>query len=262
MFSFYGAKRRLAPFYPQPSFDRIIEPFCGSAAYSLYGDNWQKDVNLYDIDERIVTVWNYLISASYQDIISLPMFGAGTNIDSFQSLSQPEKWFLGYMISAATRNPKKTATVKTNWNDRSRQRIAESIYKVKHWKAERLDFRKIPNKQGTWFVDPPYELEGKWYDHRLKSTDFIELKACVESWNGEVIVCESVEAKWLDFCPLVTAKGQSNNHKTEGIYYKRNDHESKVVEDRSGREDSEGGINPNSTHEVISSIPADGRTLS
>ena len=66
MFSFYGAKRRLAGFYPEPVYDTIIEPFCGSAAYSIYGDRWQKNVWLYDVDHRITAVWQFLISATEQ----------------------------------------------------------------------------------------------------------------------------------------------------------------------------------------------------
>lgn len=220
MLSFYGAKKRLASLYPEPLLDVIIEPFCGSAAYSLYGDRWQKAIFLYDIDPRIVTVWDYLISATETDIKDLPMFGKGTCLDEFQQLSQPEKWFLGYMISAATRNPKKTATEKTNWNEKSQKRIAENIFKVHHWKVALSDFRKIPNQKATWFVDPPYQEAGKWYDFRLKNTEYTELRHFVEEREGQIIVCENIIAEWLDFSPLIEHKGQSNNRKVEGIFYR------------------------------------------
>ena len=35
MFSFYGGKRRLARFYPPPQHDVVVEPFAGSASYSV-----------------------------------------------------------------------------------------------------------------------------------------------------------------------------------------------------------------------------------
>ncbi len=33
-FPFYGAKYRLAPLYPTPEHDTLIEPFAGSASYA------------------------------------------------------------------------------------------------------------------------------------------------------------------------------------------------------------------------------------
>lgn len=218
MFSFYGAKRRLAALYPSPAYDTIVEPFCGSAAYSLHGDHWQKNVWLYDIDKRIVAVWEYLISATEKDIMGLPMFGRGVNTDSFEQLSQAERWFLGYMISAATRNPKKTATEKTNWNERSQKKIALAVSKIKHWHVACGDFRQIMNREATWFVDPPYQIEGKWYDFKLKPEDYSDLATKVGWWWGEVVVCDTIEADWLPFKPLIENKGQSNNKKIEGIY--------------------------------------------
>ena len=34
-FTFYGGKYRAAPRYPKPKHSRIIEPFAGSAGYSM-----------------------------------------------------------------------------------------------------------------------------------------------------------------------------------------------------------------------------------
>jgi len=47
MFSYYGSKSKLAQHYPTPKYDTIVEPFAGAAGYSLYGDNWKKNVLLY-----------------------------------------------------------------------------------------------------------------------------------------------------------------------------------------------------------------------
>ncbi len=44
--------------YPPPKFDKIIEPFAGSARYSL--KYWQKDVTLIDKYEVIVRTWKWL----------------------------------------------------------------------------------------------------------------------------------------------------------------------------------------------------------
>jgi site-specific DNA-adenine methylase len=66
MFSYYGSKSKIVHLYPTPKFDKIIEPFAGSARYSLRF--WQKDILLVDKYPVIVDVWNYLKNASEKDI--------------------------------------------------------------------------------------------------------------------------------------------------------------------------------------------------
>src|SRR5450756_1022722 len=61
MFSYYGSKRLLAHYYAEPQHDLIVEPFAGSAGYSLHGNRWRKDVLLLDRDTRLVGVWEWLI---------------------------------------------------------------------------------------------------------------------------------------------------------------------------------------------------------
>ena len=53
MFYYYGRKKQMAKHYPSPNYDTIIEPFAGSAAYSLFGDNWQKNVILIEKDKQV-----------------------------------------------------------------------------------------------------------------------------------------------------------------------------------------------------------------
>jgi len=220
MFSFYGSKKSKAHLYPKPDNDVIIEPFAGAAGYSVL--HRKHNVLLYDIDPRIVTVWQYLIDAHPKDILSLPMFGPGERIDSF-GLSEPEKLFLGYMISAAACNPKKTATIKTNWNLNKQHQIANFVTEIKHWKVARSDFRNVTNIKATWFIDPPYEDAGKWYDYKLKSRDFFELTEFCKSRQGQVIVCENLGANWLPFMPLYQINGQKNNKRTEAIWTTNNE---------------------------------------
>lgn len=72
MFYFYGRKKQIAHFYPTPRHEKTIEPFAGSAAYSLHGNNWKKEVILYDISPSVIKVWEYLLSCSVSDIKNLP----------------------------------------------------------------------------------------------------------------------------------------------------------------------------------------------
>jgi hypothetical protein len=55
MWSYYGAKTNIVQYYPKPKYDRIIEPFAGTARYSLrYFDH---DIFLVDKYEVVVKIW-------------------------------------------------------------------------------------------------------------------------------------------------------------------------------------------------------------
>jgi len=47
MFSYYGSKSKIVDCYPAPRYDKIIEPFAGSARYSLKW--WNREYAL-DVD--------------------------------------------------------------------------------------------------------------------------------------------------------------------------------------------------------------------
>ena len=69
MFSYYGAKTNIIDLYPIPKFDKIIEPFAGSARYSL--KYFEKDILLVDKYPVIVEIWHFLQDASENDIKKL-----------------------------------------------------------------------------------------------------------------------------------------------------------------------------------------------
>ena len=80
MFFFKGRKKRIVDLYPPPKYDLIIEPFCGSAAYSC--KYWDRKVILVDKDPIIAGIWNYLINiATPEMILKLPILKYGETID-------------------------------------------------------------------------------------------------------------------------------------------------------------------------------------
>lgn len=218
MLSYYGTKKKIAKHYPYPKWDTIIEPFCGAAQYSLFGNNWQKNVILYDKYEVIVGIWDYLINhASRADILKLPDLYKGQSVNDF-SLSTPEKWLIGFCINSGSAQPKKTVAKYNSWN-RTKPIIADNLYKIKHWKIYCEDYNSIPNQAATWFIDPPYQYGGQWYHSSVsnKKIDFQHLKIYCLTRKGQTIVCENTKANWLPFKPLVELNGQL--HKTtEAIY--------------------------------------------
>ena len=218
LWSYYGTKKKLAKYYPEPQFDTIIEPFAGAAQYSLFGNNWQKQVYLVDKYDIIVKVWQYLINATKEDILGLPDLDVGQNVDDFTTLSNEEKWLIGFCINPASACPKKTSTKRGRWNA-NKINIAENIYKIKHWKVKCDEFKNIKNISATWFIDPPYKYGGIYYRMNKKNIDYNDLAEWCKSRNGQIIVCENTKADWLDFKPLAELKGQL--HTTmEAIWYK------------------------------------------
>lgn len=220
MFSYYGTKKKIAKHYPKPKYDTIIEPFCGAAMYSLYDNNWQKNVILYDKYDKIYNVWKWLINATIKDIENLPDLKIGLKLDDL-NISDDERSLLGFYANPSSAVPKKTVTARgeKSWT-RHKKYLIDNIHKIKHWKIYKSDFKDIDNQLATWFIDPPYQYGGQYYHSSANNSkiDYNYLKDWCLSRKGEIIVCENSNSNWMDFKPLVELKGQL--HKTmEVIYY-------------------------------------------
>lgn len=216
IWSYYGRKTKVIQYYPSPICDKIIEPFAGTAVYSLYENNWEKDVLLVDKYDVVIKVWHYLQKASREDILSLPDMNYHDNVDMHEQLTQEEKWLIGFSINGGSAQPKKTTMKFNTWN-RNKPLIADELHKIRHWDIRQGDYRDIENQEATWFIDPPYVNGGIYYRHNNKSIDFEELGEWCKSREGQVIVCENTKSDWMDFKPLKRMKG-SLHVTTEAIW--------------------------------------------
>jgi hypothetical protein len=105
--SYYGSKYILARHYPTPRHPLIIEPFAGGAAYSLHHP--EREVHLYDLNEKVCGVWDYIIRATPQEIIALPLLGAEDTVDALPAhLPQEARWMIGWWIKYALSAPCKS----------------------------------------------------------------------------------------------------------------------------------------------------------
>lgn len=200
--SFYGAKYNLASKYCSPIGDSIVEPFAGSAQYSLL--HYRKNVQLYDIDENICMIWDYLIKAKTNDIKRLTLdFEC---IDDLQGYTQEEKVLMGFWcgkaISVPQKKPSKFALHK-NTPDYKRRAINQVKY-IRHWKIKQCSYNEIPNMHSTWFIDPPYTVGGHKY--RFSKIDYQHLSTWCKNRKGLSIVCENNQADWLPFRRLSYAR--------------------------------------------------------
>jgi hypothetical protein len=220
MWSYYGTKKRLAKYYPKPQYDVIVEPFAGAGQYSLFGDNWKKEVILVDKYELIVNLWKWLINVSEDEILSLPILQENDTLDNYPNLSQESKNLIGFYINKGSACPKKKVKKFNGWHENRKQEIANNLKKIRHWKVFYSDYKNIPNKDATWYIDPPYQFGGEWYHESNKSINYIDLANWCKERNGQVIVCENSKATWLPFKPLVEINGQK--HKTLEVIYTQN----------------------------------------
>jgi hypothetical protein len=232
LFGFFGSKARIAPKYPKPIHDTIIEPFAGAAGYAcLYP---HKQVILYEKDEIIAGVLDFLIKSEPEDIMNLPLIPPDKNVDDYD-LCQEAKWAIGYWMASAKQNPNKRlskwATEKREWPNLTmnfwgtdcRIRLAKTVAKIGHWKVYHESWENSERHNdtpATWFIDPPYIKEGKWYRKSNKFINYDDLGEWCQTRNGQTIVCESKGAEWLPFEDLCELKGIGKGRKrsTEVIW--------------------------------------------
>ena len=216
MFSYYGSKSKIVHLYPTPKFDKIIEPFAGSARYSLRF--WHKDILLIDKYPVIVDVWNYLKNASEKDILALPKLKTYENVNDFD-LSEIEKQFLGFLICGGLESPREKMSSFKGVQNQTKilKNIANQLFKIRHWNIKLDSYENIENENATWFVDPPYMFGGEHYKQSNKNLDFKQLGEWCKSRNGQIIVCENTKADWLDFKPII--KMQGTIHKTTEVIW-------------------------------------------
>ena len=225
MFYYYGRKKQLARYYPAPLCDCIVEPFAGSAAYSLHKNYWQKKVVLIEKDERVAAIWKWFIEeAQPKDFWKMPDLKIGEKSSDFLCI-----------IHAATKMAFNYKTIKVtpilarNW-EISKRIMAQNIHKVKEWDILCSDYTSSPNIEATWFIDPPYkEFPGRGYKHGSESINYNELALWIKGRRGQVICCEGEYGDYLPFEPLVVNNGVAGKKNKEAIYY-QTDHE--IVESR------------------------------
>ena len=203
-FTFYGGKWRVAPHYPSPIHDMIVEPFAGSAGYSLRYP--EKEVVLIEKDPVIAETWRYLIKSTASEILSLPDIGNEQSVDDLD-IPKGAKFLIGWWCNkgAATPCKKPSSWMRSGlrpnsfWGQVIKERISMQVDKIKHWRILEGDYEASPNIEATWFIDPPYVYAGKHYKFGSSKINYDSLSEWVQKRLGQTIVCEGAGANWLPF---------------------------------------------------------------
>lgn len=213
MFSYFGSKYRLAKKYPSPQHRFVIEPFAGSACYSLYYD--VEYVKLYDINPVVCDVWDFLIGATSADILALPL--DFDHIDDVKA-SSGAKAFIGFGLNLGNTAPCKSISTFTKigrsrghaqgWSEASRYRVSRQVDKIRKWEITNAPYTTCPDIPATWFIDPPYMQKGRHYPYSAIDRDVLA-RFC---WarQGLVMVCDDDSARYLPFKPLGTTRGTAD----------------------------------------------------
>ena len=217
-FTYYGGKHRAAPSYPPPRHRRIVEPFAGSAGYSVR--HCSNDIELHDLSSDIARTWGYLLASQSEDVLSLPDITEGETVEKAPENARP---LIGWWLNKATTYPGKSPSRWMRlwqqgdprqagrpcqfWGGGIRNRIAAQLSAIRHWSFTQGSYEDIDTTQpATWFIDPPYQQAGRCYRHGSSSIDYAALGKWCRSLPGRVIVCEQEGADWLPFVPLGTFK--------------------------------------------------------
>jgi len=217
-FSYYGSKWCLSIKYPSPGHDHIIEPFAGSACYSLL--HYNKQITLFDKYDKICLLWQYLISVSESEILKLPLLEAFQPIPS--NICTEAKILIGFWCQTATTYPARRQSCNpvgrcNVWGESVKKRIASQLQYIRHWKIFQSDYQSIQNQEATWFIDPPYQNGGHKYKH--SKIDYQNLSDWCDSREGEIIICENKPASWHEFKPIGINQGQKKR-KIELFYHR------------------------------------------
>lgn len=208
-FTYYGGKWRDSPkHYPAPKYTTIVEPFAGSAGYSLR--NYAASIILCDLDPIICSVWDYLIHVSSEEILRLPDMSEGQVISDLR-IPQEARWVVGFWVNTGCSRPRNMPSTrmlsgrspKSYWGPEVRLRLATQVEYIRHWKIFNCSYENAPYAgNATWFIDPPYQKAGIHYKYGSKFIDYGNLATWCKARPGQIIVCEGEGAGWLPFAPI------------------------------------------------------------
>ncbi len=224
-FTYYGGKWRDAvKNYPAPRFGTIVEPFAGSAGYSMrYPD---RRVILCDLDPVIAGLWTYLVGVTEAEILAIPDLSDEETVHDL-GVCEEARWLVGFWLNKGVSQPRvsPSAWMRSGirpgsfWGPEVRRRVANQLQFIRHWEVRHGSYEDIDvGGPATWFVDPPYAGPGSHYRCGSSGVDFDALASWCLARQGQTIVCEASGATWLPFRDLGDMKSTRATRSAEAVY--------------------------------------------
>jgi hypothetical protein len=235
LFSYYGAKWKLAGVYGPPQRDHVIEPFAGAAGYSCF---WEpKKVTLIEQNPQIYDLWKYLQRVSPAELMRLPT--NVSHVDELPSRVCPEaRCLIGFWFDHGLARPAKhrsnwaqmPSRAPFFWGETIKLRIACQVRRIKHWKIIQGSYEEAPDTDAHWHIDPPYNnAAGQGYPFR--DIDYAALARWCKDRPGFVQVCENDGAAWLPFKPFsIVSTCRPRGYSVEVVY----EREDRTLEHQAG----------------------------
>jgi len=201
--NYFGSKVSTAHKYPAPKHDLIVEPFAGGAGYSLC--HWEHDVMLVDLNPPVVRAWQYVIRATPEEILALPLIEPGQRVDELDCC-EDARLLISWSVNMAVSHPCNMLTNgwkgnskpehyaagwATVWGKKRRQRVAEVSAHIKHWRFQLGSYVGCPDLEATWYIDPPYVDAGSNYPCGSSGIDYAHLAQWCRERRGQIMVCEN-----------------------------------------------------------------------
>ena len=223
-FAYYGAKHALARRYPEPVGTVVVEPFAGSAAYSMYHIERLSRVLLFDADPALCAVWDRLKGMTHADIDRLSDELKQERTTEFLIMTSAG----GTAVRAGLAGESRAVTPRMvkDWPNLAR-RIKRKLPHLHTVEIRCGQYTEAPDINATWFIDPPYQTllgynsadgAGGGYRYSDAAINFDALGEWCQTRQGLTIVCEQQPAAWLPFRPLTEHKGSTNAVRTEVVW--------------------------------------------
>ena len=221
MFDYYGSKNSLARRYQFPRYNCIIEPFAGSAGYSVYhlSRNRKMTAILCDKSKEVVNAWEWLKSATRDDLMNMPLPEVGSiTSDFFVRMSSTSNAAMSCKKMTVSRRMAHAYPVML-------RRMARLLWVLPRIEIIHGSYDELQNIEATWFIDPPYQrrsgsCNGDGYAKGCRSADvdFTQLGEWCKTRKGQCIVCEKEGADWLPFRPFAMPTNSLDKKYTEVVW--------------------------------------------
>ena len=209
MFYYYGAKTKTASKYPKPRYRIVVEPFAGSAGYSVYHlrrGNIDGAI-LIEKDPRVVELWQRLLAMSPAEVLALTPPPIDEWTDDYLWMAPATSSALNRVVGY--RFSKRAAAVSQSMLNRIAKVLPHVQGKIIVMQG---DYRTAPDIEATWFIDPPYQTRnddlplarGNGYAMGCDALamDYSKLGEWCRTRRGQTMVCEVTGAEWLPFRDL------------------------------------------------------------